>query len=1138
MNLISLSIRHPVSTFAVVILVVLFGLVGLERLPVQLTPDVEAPTISVRTDWFGASPYEIEKEIIEKQEDRLKSLPGLTVLESSSYNSYGSVDLTFKVGTDLDSTLSRVANKLNEVQDYPENARRPVINAVGEQNSPVIWMTIKTLADNPEPVGNYRTLFENEVRHTLERVPGVGSLFVFGGSEQRLEVVVDPVKLAAREVTLSEVMQRLQTANANVSAGVMGVERRNYRIRTVSEFQEVGQAGELLLKSDGLRRVYLKDVADTRIGYQPNPAPVMHNGDPMIVVGVRKEAGANVLELTREMRAAVDGLNAGLLQDNGLYIHWVYDQAPYIENAIANVKVNLLIGGVLAIIVLWLFLRSVSSTLTVAIAIPISVVSTFIFLQLFGRTINVVSLAGISFAVGMLVDNAIVVLENIDRHRRMGKTPFAASYEGAKEVWGAVLASTLTTVAVFLPVIFIEEEAGQLFRDIAIAITFSILVSLFVSVSVIPAITNKFYAISGRDLDPSVPGDGNWFVRLIMAASRATLRNTYTRVYTFVLFTFVSVMTALILLPKAEYLPQGNRNLILNLMVPPPGLSEAKRQEIGNYIYAELKPYIEQDRKDGVPQIRNIFYVSSDRITLFGGTSVHETEARGLIPLFTRVMNSIPGMFGVSLQRGIFESGIGKGRSVDVNVSGTDNDAIVESARVMFGAIRQAIPEARVRPVPSLEISYPEVNILPDRSRVYANGFTEQELGAYIDVLMDGRKVGEFKPDGEKVMDLVVRAHESHFDSPEQLLDGAIVNKFGQILRVGDVARLVYTQGMTQIDRLERKRNIRLEVTPPDDMALQAAIELIENRLVPRLRQGGRLDQVSVRVGGNADKLVETRDALQWNFIFAVVIIYLLMAAMFSNFLYPLIIMVTIPLAAAGGFIGLALVNGLLTPQPFDILVMLGFIILVGTVVNNAILIVHQALNNVRYGNMVGIEAVADSVRTRIRPIFMSMTTSVFGLMPLVLATGQGSEIYRGLGSVILGGLALSTVLTLFVIPALLVMFIGFERPRAQPGREHASAQEDSLAVSKRVIVGVGVLAAAIGSLLYIALTMQTIGDVPGYQIARRGEVGFIDNLRAFFANLSGWGDWTLVTLGFLVALAIVIVIPQLLGRYGGEGWK
>lgn len=1037
MDLIRASISKPVSVSVGVILVLLFGFIGIVKLPVQLTPDVENPQITVETVWPGATPDEIEKDIVEKQEDTLKSVRGLTMMESSSYNGYAEITLTFSVGTDLDNALLRVSNKLQEVSDYPDNAERPIINASGAQASPIIWMTLKADKDNPDHIYEYRTFFENNIRQYIERVPGVGSLFVFGGTEKQLEVVVDPIKLAKHDLTLSNVIDRVRSSNNDVSAGVLGVEKKNYRIRTKSQFEALNDPLNVVLYDDGFRRVFVRDVATTRFGYAANDVSVMQNADPVIVVGVRKEQGANVLQLTERVEEAVNKLNEGYLKDNGLYIEWVYDQRPYINTAIDLVLKNVMIGGVLAIVVLLLFLRSISSTITVAVSIPISAIGTFIFMWILGRNFNVVSLAGISFAVGMLVDNSIVVLENIDRHRKQGKSPFQASYEGAKEVWGAVLASTLTTVAVFLPVIFIQQEAGQLFRDIAIAITFSIILSLFVSVAVIPMMTNKLFSFTEKKLknaktlkmqQDKVEKD-NVFVRIIMFFSRVSLSNVFTRLITVVAMTGISVVIMMLLMPKSEYLPQGNRNLILNIMIPPPGYSVDKREKIGNYIFEQTGPYFEQDDKDGIPQIRDIFYVAADRIMLFGAICVHETTARGMMPLFNRIINSIPGIFGISIQAGIFEDRIGRGRTIDINISGSDLDKILQTTRMMYGKVAAILPNAQVRPEPSLEVSYPEANIVPDRSKVIANGFTEDEIGVYVDVLMDGRKVGEFKPKGMKQIDLVVRSDDKQIYTPEQVMQSIIVNPFGNLIRVNDIATLEYTQGMTQIYHLERFRTIKLEVTPPETIPLEQAMDVIENDLIAPLRQQGALEGLDVNIGGNADKLTETRNALQWNFLLAIVITYLLMSALFENFLYPFVIMFSVPLAAAGGFIGLRLVDLFVAPQSFDVLTMLGFIILVGTVVNNAILIVHQALNYVRYEGFGPKEAILESVRTRIRPIFMSATTSVFGLFPLVISTGSGSELYRGLGSVLLGGLVLSTVLTLFVIPALLSFLIHMEKP-------------------------------------------------------------------------------------------------------------
>ncbi|PIE57525.1 MAG: acriflavin resistance protein [Desulfobulbus propionicus] len=1035
MDIIRYALTKPVSIAVGVILVLIFGCIGLNSLPVQLTPDVEAPKITVSTHWSGATPYEIEKDIIEKQEETLKGLRGLTKMESSSYNAMGEITLTFQIGTDLDDALLRVSNKLNEVSRYPDTADKPIIKAAGAQSSPVIWMMLRPKPNNATPINQYRTYFEDNIRQHLERVEGVGSVAVFGGTEDQLEIIIDPQKMARLKVSINQIIKAIRQANSNISAGILGIDRKNYRIRTISQFQRPEDLLSVIIFADGIRRISLSDVATVKLGHAKEAVSVLHNGEQVIVIGIRREPGANVLEMTDKLQQEVNRLNVERLSDQDLFIDWVYDQRPYINTAISLVKKNVLVGGLLAIGVLLLFLRSARSTAAVAVAIPISAIGAFIMLWLADRNLNVVSLAGISFAVGMLVDNSIVVLENIDRHRSQGKTAFTAAYEGTKEVWGAVLASTATTVAVFLPVVFIQEEAGQLFRDIAIAITSAIVLSLVVSITVIPTLINLLYRTSS-----SKKKTGRWqksiigpaLSSLIMKFSDLCMKNLFFRSLSICVFTGLAVILFFSLLPNAEYLPRGNRNLLLNIIIPPPGYSVQKNKEMGRYIYNQTLPYIHEDNKDGIPQVKQIFYVAADRLTLFGGISVHENRAREMMPLFRRIMHSIPGIFGVSTQASIFESGIGKGRTVEINISGENINAIVDAARALYGITAQKIAGSQIRPVPTLETSYPEVKIIPDKEKLLANGLTETDLGMYVDILMDGRTIDHYRPEGTKQINLVLKGDETVFVSPEDILNATLVSGHNDLIRIGDVAELVYTQGMPQINHLERNRTITLQVNPPHTLALQNAMDIIENEVIAPLQQAGKLANLQIKVGGNADKLTETRQALQWNMLLAVVITYLLMAALFENFLYPLIILCTVPLAAAGGLMGLQAVDTFITQQPLDILSMLGFIILIGTVVNNAILIVHQSLNNIRYNSMAGIEAISDAVRTRIRPIFMSTTTSILAMSPLVMATGSGSELYRGLGSILLGGLALSTLFTLFVIPALLSFVIFLEKPRTR----------------------------------------------------------------------------------------------------------
>jgi len=1035
MDIIRFSILKPVTIWAGIIMLLMFGMISLTRLPYQLSPTVIEPEIQVKTSWRGATPYEIEREIIEEQENILKGLPDLIEMESEARNGQGSVTLRFKVGTSIEQALLRVTNKINEVASYPADVDNPVVNASGATASPVIWMILKTKDGNQRPVQTYKTFFENEVRQHIERVKGVSELFVGSGTEEQMHVIISAEKLAAYGLTINNVTGVIQNENTNISAGTLAVGRHNFRVRTIGEFKSPEEIAAVVLRSTGQQRVLLGDVAEVRQDYAKKNSVVLHNGIPGIAIGVRPETGTNILDMTNLVEARYQWLNANTLEAEGLYLDWVYDQRFYINGAIDQIQQNIIFGGLFAVGVLLLFLRNARATIVVATAIPISVIGTFIFLDLLGRNLNVVSLAGIAFAVGMLVDNAIVVIENIVRHRQMGKTAFDAALDGTKEVWGAVLASTITTVAVFLPVVFIEEEAGQLFRDIAIAVVAAVSLSLFVSISVIPMLAYRLFKGKSVTGEKQITVSKRTFLdnlglRLsngLMGLVSLAIRNWLTRLMTIGLLITFAITSVWLLMPKMEYLPQGNRNLVLNILIPPPGLSTAERVEIGEHFFDMALPHIGAE-VDDVPAIKNMFYVGAEGFMISGAISQKWDRAGELLPFFTDLIYSIPGMYGVSLQPGVFESGLGEGRAIKLNISGNDLNQIVTASGALFNMIHTELAGSQIRPIPSIELTYPEVQILPDHDRLRANNMSNRDLGIALDVLMDGRVIGDFKQEGKKKIDLILKAADSDFPTPEDLYQANLATPNGRVVPVSSLSQLQQTTGMALIRHLERSRTVTLQITPPKSMPLQRAMEIIEQKIIPLVSDMNLLNGLKVDMSGAADKLVQTREALQWHFLLATLIAYLLMASLFGNFIYPLIIMLTVPLAGAGGFIGLKLLNVFIVPQPMDVLTMLGFVILVGVVVNNAILIVYQALNNFHSGGMDHQQAVLESTRSRLRPIYMSATTSICGMLPLVLLPGPGSELYRGLGSVILGGLAVSTVFTIFVIPAILVFAIRMEK--------------------------------------------------------------------------------------------------------------
>ena len=1084
MKVVEQAIRFPVTTAVGAILLVLFGGIALFRIPVQLTPTVEEPEVSVQTFWPGASPQEVEREIVDEQEEQLKGLEGLVRMESTSSDSSGSITLSFQAGTDFDTALLKVANRLEQVPSYPPDADKPVISSVGANMSAIAWFILRP-SDEDGYEGDMSQLFtfvDEEVKPQLERVDGVAQINVFGGREQEMQVVVDPAALAARQITIPELMAALDRENRNLSGGDFTEGKRRYIVRTVGEYTSPEEIEDVVVAVRGDTPVYVRDVAEARIGYRKPGARTFFFGEPMIAFNAIRASGSNILEVMAGLQGAVEDVEAELLAPRGLQVTQAYDETQYIESAIDLVQQSLILGGILAVVVLLLFLRSRSSTLIVAVAIPISMVGTFLMMWWFDRTLNVISLAGMAFAVGMVVDNSIVVLENIYRHRQMGKGRFRAAHDGASEVWGAVLASTLTTIAVFLPVLFVQEEAGQLFADIAIAISCAVALSLVVAITVIPSMAGKILGTAaapgfasgsvrgdggggeggdGEDDAADVDGEaeGRAFRNLWGFAHRAAGVNRWVadRVYwitgstarrlaVVVGFTVAAVGLSWLLAPKAEYLPTGNQNFIFGIIQPPPGHSldenaDLRHRYTENLSHLWTTPAAEAAELPG-GGVQGFFFVATNGNVFMGARSRDPQRARELLGPFNEVNRSIPGAIAFASQPSIFQRGLGEGRNIDVEIVGPELEQLVALGGEIFGQVMAMLPDAQARPLPSLDLGNPEVQVKTDRRRAAEVGLSNRDLGVAVSALVDGAQASEYRHQGREI-DLRVMGQADELAERTHLLEQLpIATPSGELITVGSVADVSVVRGPAQIAHRERQRAITIQVTPSEDMPLQQAMEVIDTEIVQPMRDSGRLGGLyRVRMSGSADKLTVTARALLWNFILAVVITYLLMAALFESFLYPFVILFSVPLAALGGFLGLGLVN-VFTYQALDVLTMLGFIILVGTVVNNAILIVHQSLNYMRDQAMEARDAIRESVSTRVRPIFMSVATSVFGMLPLVLFPGPGSELYRGLGSVVVGGLVVSTVFTLFLVPALFSLVLDWRLALAERfGREPEPAE-------------------------------------------------------------------------------------------------
>lgn len=1042
MNLIKTSIDRPIAVIAAVLMVVMFGLLALDTIPIQLTPDINKPVLSVRTNWGGAAPAEVEREILNRQEDALRGLEGLSNMTGRAQEGHASVTLEFNIGQDMDRALLLVSNRLDRIDSYPDEVDKPTLETRGSEDTPIAWFSLKRLPGNTREMHTYGDYVENVIQDRLERIPGVAGTNIYGGTAQEMRIIVDPSRLANFGLTVPQVLNALRSANSSATAGTVDEGKRRYVVRTEGELTTPEQVQAVVLRSikdpitRSVSRVTVADIGYVTTEYKEPTAYIRRSGEPTLMVNIERETGANVIEIMDEVRVAVIELNAAPLSGDQLILKQVYDETVYIKSAIDLVQQNIWVGGTLAAIILLLFLRSGPATVIISIAIPVSVIGAFVAMAAMGRSINVISLAGIAFAVGMVVDAAIVVLENIFRLRQEGMSLRDAAYKGASQVWGAILVSALTTVMVFVPILVMQLEAGQLFRDIAVAISVAVVLSLIVAVTVIPALCNRLLTKIPEHAPTGVlhhiDALAGRFTNFIVNFTHSVAHNRAKALLVVVTLLIVGGGATWQLAPQKEYLPTGNRNLIFGFILPPPGYNlETTTQtarEIEDAVRHLWASVTGPDSKPGEPpKIEDFFFVARPASTIIAAQAVEPERIAELIPVLREPVFKEPGTFGFIRQPSLFGRGIGSGRNIELHISGPDLEVVLGIALKATALIEDILPRAdghQLRPRPGLELGAPEVRIVPDPLRLADNGVTARDFSQTVDAFNDGLRVAEITVDGKRI-DLTLAGPERKITQTQGIDNLPVVTSSGTIVPVSSLADVIVTSGPTEIRHIERERTVTLQISPSSAVPLETAIKLVNEHVIQTLSNDGLPGDVRMRLAGTADQLSQTWDAMTFNLLLAIAIVYLVMAVLFESFLYPFIIILSVPLATAGGMIGLAAVN-LFTTQSLDMLTMLGFIILVGIVVNNAILIVHQTLYHRRHDDMSLEDAIVASTKNRIRPIFMSTLTSVFGMLPLVVFPGAGSELYRGLGSVVVGGLTLSAILTLFIIPPLLTLFGGF----------------------------------------------------------------------------------------------------------------
>ncbi len=1004
MPLTRLGLSNPVAVAVGCILLVIFGLISLNRLPVQMTPNIDRPSISINTGWRAAAPEEVESEIVEPQEEQLRDVPGLVRMNSSASQGSGRVSLEFGVGADMNRALIDVINRLNQVQRYPTDVSEPTVNVgTSQYEEAVAWFAILPVEGNTRPIVEYQDFVADVIQERVERIPGVSSAAPVGGRAFEIRITFDPYRAAAIGVDLTRIGQQLGQ-NADVSGGFEEIGRRQYTVRFAGQY-EVADLQNLVLEWRDGRPVYLGDVATVERTMTDFRGGVTQNASPSIAMNVAAEPGANVVRVLNDVKQVVAELQRSHLTPAGLNMVQVSDDTVYINQSVRMVVTNLLLGMLLATSVLWWFFRRFRATMMVAVAIPLCLCFAFLVLDVAGRSLNVISLAGLAFATGMVLDAAIVVLENIVRQREQGREAKEASDRGATQVWGALLASTATTVAIFLPVLWLQDEAGQLFADLAVVISAAVTASLVVAVVVIPAASYRL--LGDREMNDR---HLSWWRNAADYVMKLT--DTPRRRWSWIAgLTVVPLLIGALLIPPADYLPEGNQNSLFGFVQAPPGMGpDTVQSEIIDPINDRVRPYLTGEKD---PAISDIFVGQFGGGVFMGLSAADPDDIDEVLEVVNReVLAGFPDTFGRAGRRAIF-GGRG-GRNISVDLQAGDFSDLIEAGQIGFGVISQALPGSNIRPDPGLELAEPELRLIPDDRRIAELGFTRGDVATIIRAFGSGAFLGEYF-DGDQRLNVILRGER--WATPEELMSMPIATPSGRLATLGELARLERTAGPNQIRRVDRKRTLTLRVTPPSGMPMETALETLRNEAEPAIRAALPPDGV-ITYRGTAEALGETLRNLAGSFILAVVILYLLITALFRSFKDSLLVLMTIPMATIGGIVALRLVD-LVFGQPMDMLTMIGFVILLGLVVNNAILLVYRARDGERDG-LDRREAVRQAVGLRLRPILMSTFTSLFGMLPLLLLPGAGTELYRGLAAVIVGGLAVSTLFTLVLLPSLL----------------------------------------------------------------------------------------------------------------------
>ena len=1026
------AVRRRVTVVMAVLAVIAFGFVGYSRLSVELFPDISYPSITVQTDLPDSAPQEVENLISRRIEEAVGVLSGLKSVHSVSRAGSSEVLLEFEWGSDMDLMSMEVREKVDRLH-LPREAESPIVLRFDPSLDPILRLALS----GPGDLGSLRYLAERRIKQDLETLEGVAAAQVAGGLEDEIQIEVDQEGLAARGITLETVQEIVGVSNLNLPGGSLRSNERHYLVRTINEFDDLDEIRNLVVAQRAGAAIRLSDVAKVTRGSKEREIITRVDGKESIELSIYKEGDANIVATADIVRAAIEKWKGKLKDGNTLTI--LFDQSIFISQAVGEVRKAALIGGALAIIILFFFLRDMRSTLIVATSIPISVIATFMFMYRLDVSLNLMSLGGLTLGLGMLLDSSIVVLESIFRKRQQGAPLREASIEGTTEIGPAVIASTLTTVAVFLPIVFVEGVAGQMFKDQALTVTISLCASLLVAMTLIPmlsALGSRREKTASAARGKPAPGDHTeqeFTLGVISRVYDGIAKKVLARPISCLLCAFGLFAVALVLLRGigTELIPQMSEGEFYFEVNMPEGTALSATDDIIQRM--------EKEAKNSGLGIERSYSTTGSRL-VSGGMSLNTMgENLGQLNLVMRdrgddrkeklTIDSLRTSFEeipeleVKFRRPSYFS---LKTPIEVIIFGDQLELLTRRAQEMIDELKKLPGFVDVKS--SLEAGSPELRVIFDRDRIASFGLDIRSLTYTLRNRVLGTVPTRFR-ERERQIDIRIRNPEESRSKVADIRNLIIPGPGGAKLRLQTVADIRESRGPAEIHRLQQQR-AAVVTANLKGRSLGGAIGEVQQLINNRSGE----DQFDIELGGQNKEMEVSFNSMMFALCLAIFLVYLVMASTFESFLHPFVILFTIPLSLVGVVAGL-----ILTGTTITVIVLIGSVMLAGIVVNNSIVLI-DAINRLRRNGSGKLEAVLAAGHLRLRPILMTTLTTILGLVPMALSWGEGAELRTPLAITVISGLLFSTLITLVVIPSAYMLVPSRIEPDTAAPRQEETA--------------------------------------------------------------------------------------------------